>query len=250
MQLAYIAPIPLLSFLENETYQFIIAPYCKKYPEYFDFYKRIGGYKIIDNGAWEMRKPMSPKEYMRIAIKVGADEIVLPDYEFKPLHTIARTREFAKVYKQYPFNTFDVKFQLVLHGTDYSDLLNKASFMIQSVSRMGIDVTVLGVPLYNKDWVGRIYCMYVLKQVFPFEDYFHLLGLHDPVELTAYGKEVRSADGSFPFKYGLQEIKWNHITSLQKIPRFSMTEKVNSRAQTNSIYENLTCIRQLARRSE
>jgi hypothetical protein len=217
VQIAFIVPVKLLHMVKDEPLQFIIAPYCEMYPEYLEFYRSSTGYKIIDNGTWELEKPMEPERFLRIAKDVKASEIVLPDFEYKMHHTMARTREFVSVLSTAEKSQF--KWQLPLQGDGYADLTHHGFDMLAEVKKM-FNIEAIGVPLYNKDWVGRIAAVWYLKQ-FGLRD-FHLLGTHDPIELAAYGPEVRSCDGRFAFKYGLAKIPWCMKYQLPVVHRFDM----------------------------
>jgi len=250
MQVAHIAPIAGLPLIKGKPVQFVIAPYVEKYPAYASFYKNEKGYKIIDNGAWELRKPMSPTKYLKIAVDVGADEIILPDYEFKPVHTLARTREFINLLRteqhEHSFN-----YQLVLHGRDYFDMVDRASWLICEIRKMKFEINRLGIPLYNKDWTGRIMAVYLLrqKQTLLQNLTFHLLGLHDPIELMCYGNEVHSVDCRYAFKYGITLTDWYIQNPLPIIHRFDMRVEW-SQTNTQKIKLHMYMIEKLARRGE
>lgn len=80
MQLAVISPTAFLSqFASRGDIHLVLAHLVLQDPAYRDFYRRESKYKILDNGAFELRRSLTPGELLEAASMVKADEIVAPD---------------------------------------------------------------------------------------------------------------------------------------------------------------------------
>jgi len=203
MKLCVIAPQHYLSWTCAGDWHFTIAPYIFKYPFYRQFYENHDKpYCLIDSGMWELGRPIGNGLFVRAADVAKANEIIMPDKEFHPKQTLQYTMAFLKETPERDLKRF--KLQLVLQGKDYDGIIEwfRAFELMDDIW----PIECYGVPLYNKDWVGRIGVVQKLLQMT--DKPLHLLGMHDPLEFASYrSQQVRSADGSFPVKVSMHRYK-------------------------------------------
>lgn len=97
MKVALILPYDALSLLSlyDTGYQLVLPHLCWEKQEYFETYRDLGGFKIMDNGAAEGVE-VYHVDLHDVAISVGADEIVVPDVLGDCDGTIAKVRSFER----------------------------------------------------------------------------------------------------------------------------------------------------------
>lgn len=77
MLFAPIVPISLLEEIRSSPYHMVLAPLCR-FKEYFQFYRSIKAFKILDNGVAEGVNT-SIEDLLLLADEMQADEVIAPD---------------------------------------------------------------------------------------------------------------------------------------------------------------------------
>jgi len=213
-----IAPIlKNMDYANSGDIYFILANYWKQYPEYRKFFQDNQGAKftIVDNGAYEYGKPLEGDSLLDVWKDSKANEVIAPDVEYDFPQTKHLTSKFIK-HIEHKFDIDDPlspnqppKIQIVLQGENYTDMVNSCmNFVHRREDYIPSYVTSFGIPLYKKNWRDRFRAVRELSKSTDLP--FHLLGLHDPIELALYEQDdkVRSADGGFAVKFGCYEVGW------------------------------------------
>lgn len=112
-QFAVITPTPYLDKLgTRSTYHLALAHIVDKDPEYADFYlerHEAGDYVVMDNGAFELKKPYETDRLIELGNRCGASCLVLPDYPFEPFgKTIQAAEENIDLFLAGGFETMFV----------------------------------------------------------------------------------------------------------------------------------------------
>lgn len=201
---------------------FILANYYIKFPRYREYFLAHKGEKftIVDNGAYEFGAPLDMKTLCSIYEEAGANELILPDVEYDWEQTKKLSLD-ALQYLEASYDKHEVggdtvidgpSLQYVLQGSSYPEMVSNCSQFVHERELSTFrywNIRKFGVPLYKKNWQDRIYAVkeLALGTVLP----FHLLGLHDPIELAVYKRRdlVFSADGGFAAKFGCYNMKWS-----------------------------------------
>ena len=95
-RVASIVPIPHLDLIQDDTY-FMALTHLLDDPQYFWFYRtmvEMGRYVILDNSTVELGHPADPVEYIENAVRLGASEILLPDWLRSPERTLKAGDKF------------------------------------------------------------------------------------------------------------------------------------------------------------
>jgi len=245
---------------------FILANYYLKYPRYRDYFLENKGKKftIVDNGAYEFGTPLDMKTLCHIYEEAGCDELILPDVEYDWEQTKKLSWEalswLQDNYDEYN-NDGDImldgpNLQYVLQGSDYSSMITNCSGFVHEreiTSFRYWNIQKFGVPLYKKNWQDRIYA--VKQLALGTTRKFHLLGLHDPLELAVYKEKdnVFSADGGFAVKFGCYNMKWSlegeFVVNRDKYP--NDIEKLEVTIDSDkSIKHNADIAKKLAKRHD
>ena len=212
MQLTYEIPtVNLKDFKDELDIGFVIAPQALKDKEYLVFYKDLAKkkYTILDNGAFELGRSISPKEIIDLALELGAKEIVVPDVQGNPKETIKVATEFFK-YLECTNLTNKFIYQMVPQGETAEEVI----YCMQSLS--GFNWQILGVVArfgeekdMEKNEQTRISILTRLgREMYPKQ--IHLLGLVDASKLSIYTeldifKQIRSLDTSYPIAKALEQ---------------------------------------------
>lgn len=104
---AFIAPINYLSLIPQSSNFHLLLAHLLTDETYCRFYKdrkAKGDFIIIDNGAFEFKKPLQAEELYKLISESGVepDVVVAPDYPFEDwTKTVESTRSFAKEYQKY-----------------------------------------------------------------------------------------------------------------------------------------------------
>ena len=110
MKHAFIAPVSYLDVIpDSSDFHLLLAHLLdnERYCEYYREKSYRGDTIIIDNGAFEFKRPLPADEYRRLIDLSGIepDIIVAPDYPFQNWKTtVEATAAFVKTYGRY----FDV----------------------------------------------------------------------------------------------------------------------------------------------
>lgn len=186
---------------------------------YTDFYKNIGGYKILDNGAAEGNQ-VTIQNLIEKAELIGANEIILPDVMKDSRETFYRAKEdIAWLRKECLDNRY--KLQIVPQGDSLDDWLKCAS---NCIHHFGMDISAIGVPKHLvktcNDRDARLKAIYDLSQLCPEIDQYdiHLLGCwKTPLEVLFCAKAseqeiippIRSCDSAIAYVYADAGLKFS-----------------------------------------
>jgi hypothetical protein len=100
MLLAPIVPIPMLAEIQADRYHMVLHPLCE-IEEYWDFYTRVEGFKILDNGAAEGGRLPDAEELLKTAFQLRADEIIAPDVYGDCNRSLTLLRMFMPIAENY-----------------------------------------------------------------------------------------------------------------------------------------------------
>lgn len=220
---AYIAPINYLHYIPRDSDFHLLLAHLLKDEDYCNFYrerKKKGDYLIIDNGAFEFKRPLEAHELYDLILNANLqpDVIVAPDYPFQEWDiTVKSTEDFAKAYHKYFDNS--VKLMAVPQSVkgDYKGWVEGYHALSQIDDVELIGMSILGIPHAFCSVTGtedialnRIYATVYLKQRQLVEQKFHhYLGLGSNVRELLIQKELRvmtSNDSSSAIWHGIQGI--------------------------------------------
>jgi len=172
-----------------------LAHLIEKYPEYKEFAKNSGGYKILDNSLIELGEAVELDRVVKAAEEISADEIILPDSflnKNETLKKVIESLEWLHAYEKAGGKKF--KKMAVVHGENERDWF-KCFQLINTIDY----IDVIGIPkvthkLHSK---GRPY--FVNKILDKTNKEIHLLGIwcdFTELEYIRYPKRIRSVDSS------------------------------------------------------
>lgn len=152
--------------------------------EYVRFYKErseAGDYIICDNSAFELGASFDPNELIKLAKKIGADALVLPDYPGLDVSvTIDAAIEWAPRFKEAGLHTFFVPQS---EPGDLSGWINGYEWATKQDNIDIIGWSILGVPNALPN-VSRTFARVVMANLLQDRDidtsikYNHFLGLN------------------------------------------------------------------------
>jgi len=207
---------------------FVIGPMCKKFPKYFDFYKRQvrrGRYVILDNGAFE-GELLTDKDLLEMAEELCPTEIVAPDVIGDRQGTKERVDTFLKALDASHIGT-SLKVQACPQGRTMKDWMDsyKELSAIERIDVLGITYAEhLGCSPKNFEGIygvvraeaARLEIIHKLvgEDKLVWQKPHHLLGLYDLHALPWYSQYpfVRSIDTSFPVACGRDLIRMHWTT--------------------------------------
>lgn|GEM_PF-6136419 len=243
MELCFITPINFLEeFATQSRYHLILPHICQTSKKYKDFYRerrKEGDFVILDNGSYELDKPIGNKEIIDIACDLDVNEIVLPDY----IEDIEKTLEASYIFlSEIEKNNLLKKFQyaFVMQGKKVKDLekaiklaleVNECKtlcfsgipssmylLMVNELEGSGEWYTPKSLSFTMRHLYSRVTLYFFLKKEGYIDELkkhnkkIHILGLTDGVELLNYAKEdvVRSCDSSSAFVHGYHYIAYTY----------------------------------------
>lgn len=227
IQHGFIAPTPYLHLIPEDCTFHLLLAHLLKDPAYSAFYrkrKEAGDFIIIDNGAFEFKKPLEVEEYYRLVSESGVipDVVVAPDYPFQNWEkTVEETIKFVKEYG----NHFDVSKTDIMavpqsEAGDYKGWIKAYSefSLIDDVSFIGM--SIMGIPNAFKSLTGtdaisfnRIFASLYLKnnKIINMDKKHHYLGCDEPREILMQ-KEIGIAysnDSSSAFWHAIHGISFD-----------------------------------------
>ncbi|OQX51434.1 MAG: hypothetical protein B5M53_11030 [Candidatus Cloacimonas sp. 4484_209] len=265
IRVAFIPPIKFLSLSHYGDMYMILAPLCE-YSQYIQFFRSVKGYKILDNGAYELEEKgvgLSFERVINLALKVDADEIVLTDYVYDSNRTLEAVKECVNLVKK---RNLVNKFRLhaVPQGSSVEECLTCFNSLMEMDEIDVIGLSKLSVPYIfygNTKTPGYIANSRkeILKKIVNNKNYeicakgirlkgkkkwkkIHLLGAGPwlAYELSILKKYsfIRSVDTSMPIWYGIHGLKIDYNTgTINKI-----LKKVNLLYMNNISYEQISTI--------
>lgn len=239
IRIAFIPPIKFLPFSHYGDIYMILAPLCE-YPQYTEFFQEVRGYKILDNGAYELEDSgvgLPFEQVINIALKVNADEIILTDYVYNSNKTIEAVEKCINIIKeQNLINKF--RLHAVPQGKSVDEWLTCFNSLMKIDEIDIIGLSKLSVPYVfygNNKHPGYIVNSRreILNKIVHNKNYeisskgirlkgrkkwkkIHLLGGGPwlAYELSIFQKYsfIRSVDTSMPIWYGLHNLKIDYET--------------------------------------
>ena len=208
---ASIVPIEHLSLLEHDEYHMALVHMCGD-PTYYQFYKdqvKAGKYVILDNSTVELGEPMDPDVYLVDAMRMGASEVLYPDWLYEADHSIEAGKDFIKRAKKWGYKG---KFMGAPQGKTEDEWLECAIRMLEWP-----ETTCLGVSRrYEKFWSqGRLAAVQGLYQVMESmkrenDVTVHLLGCWEMPEWDVFPSMrlpyVRGVDSGLPSHFSANGI--------------------------------------------
>lgn len=194
----FIAPTEYLHLIPKEANVHLLLAHLMEDKRYCEFYKKrkeAGDYIIVDNGAFEFKRPLDADEIFRLVGGAGfqPDVIVAPDYPFEHWgKTVTETADFAKRYHQY----FDASVKLMAvpqsKPGDWRGWIECYQNLVQVPNVNWIGMSILGIPNAFQSMTGtkdisfnRVYATQYLKNegVISSSVKHHYLGCGDPREI-------------------------------------------------------------------
>lgn len=248
------APIVPKAYKVDSKFALVLAQNLIGNKKQKKYWREFKGYKVLDNGAFELGKSIDLSILLDIAKAINADEIVLPDVFRDKEETIKRTEEAIRkvdYYKKKGLLRPNVKLMAVPQGNDLYEWLTCFETFMRNPK---IDVIAI-----NRD-SARFYGsrLETLKHVYAgiiaaspeIKKEYHLLGMQDNIHEAKIVAEkypwVRSIDSCFPYLIAREYAKKQKNVRLDMeagIARSSIQETINFNAPRNSGIE--CCLRKV-----
>lgn len=223
MRYAHIVPTVYLErFDKYNTMHLVLAQHIGKDYEYTEFYRRSEKYKILDNGAYENKYPVSIEELIEKACLIRADEIIIPDVFMECVETLKLLESSLNYIRKHNFHHF--KLMVAPQGKTNAEYMKCLGVMqdIKEVNVIGLsflvvaqcfkEITACETVLPNRQMLTK------LIDLLGFHNKeYHLLGLGNCKELE-YQKQypwIRGGDSSSAFVHGSNKIKFDNIKGLK-----------------------------------
>lgn len=263
IQHGFIAPTEYLHLIPEDCKFHLLLAHLLKDDRYASFYRKRkaeGDFIIIDNGAFEFKKPLEPEEYYRLVSESGVvpDVVVAPDYPFKNWEvTVESTIKFVQEYGNYfDANVTDVMAVPQSEPGDYKGWIKAYSefSLIPDVTFIGM--SILGIPNAFKSLTGtdaisfnRMFASLYLKNnnIINMDKKHHYLGCDDPRELVIQ-KEIgvaSSNDSSSAFWHAINGIRFDMSAGgliNGKIKREVDFDLPYDKSHDNDIKYNMNCL--------
>lgn len=228
-------PIPpcahVTEFMENEHTHLVLAHIFQQYPQYAKHYSelahiraKVPPYIILDNGAYELGKSISPTDLYHIAKKVRANEVAMPDALRDREATLIATESGLRAFQAllHEDNMIGPNIMLIPQGRTVAEwayclfkmvdlYVNRYRFT-QEFYRSAL---VIGVPKWLQELPGGRYDM-IANYVHPVVSDLCGTVIHVPVHVHCLGWEtdmfsvgrlvrdfpwIRSIDSAKPFRF-------------------------------------------------
>jgi hypothetical protein len=151
VKFGYIAPISYLHKIpKDESFHLILAHLLdsKKYVNYYNKRREMGDYILLDNSAFEFKRPIEADEMLKMIDESGinANCLVAPDYPFQPgIKTINSTKNFVKQLRDKGLD-YDVMAVPQSKTGDWKDWLNCYEELVSIDGVTHIGMSILGCP--------------------------------------------------------------------------------------------------------
>jgi len=176
------------------------------YAEHYLLSRRRGTFTILDNGAAEAGRSISPQRLFEIALELGPHVVVAPDVIYNAQETTELTLYFLNDYSKYLLYR-GISVMAVPQGKDLTEWLECFKFFYHL-----LPVSWIGVSKFYEPKVigGRYTLLLWIKYLGLTQKPVHLLGCWDDPYCFRYERKfdfVKSADTSKPVSLGLQGLK-------------------------------------------
>jgi len=189
-----------------------LATLAMKNVNYFNFYKSQavkGRFVILDSGLFESflgteQEKISQTKYLKMAIKMDASEIVCPDSPNNSKETFLSTREFIRLWKDYPSHRKPA-LMIAPHGQTSEEWMENLRSLIEigNIQTVGIP-RIVNSTITDLGPFPRVSLAKAIKKHRK-DVYIHFLGAADNFlqELALANKTgyVRSCDSTFILRY-------------------------------------------------
>jgi len=166
------------AYLHMTGPKMLILPQLLKNERYSEFVLKYKGYKILDNGAFENKVPISHEEILELAYTYNVQEIVLPDVWRDGQKTVSLHKEFMTVISKGDKKRF--YFMAVPHG---KSILEYAACYKEIVENIDYDTIGVNRPKGENGHIRP----WIIRWLDPTrENTYHLLSLRFPNELLYY----------------------------------------------------------------
>ena len=158
---------------------------------YAEFYRKSSKFTIMDNGAFELKKPYTVDRLIELGHKVGADCIVAPDY---PYENWKKTVDaFEAFYKKAKSEGFQVMFVPQSETNDIEGYVEAWRWAAKNSDVDLIGCSILGAPNADttQDRLIMRYKILRLTEKFTPRKKVHMLGLLDSPYEIALCKQFR-----------------------------------------------------------
>jgi len=200
-KIASIVPVAHLGELVDDTYFMALSHLCDMNPMYMEFYKaqvNAGKHVTLDNSTVELGHPANPDGYLENAVRMGASQVLLPDWLYDTERTLDEGDDFLRRVEAHHYTG---RLMAVPQGRTDDEWLGCARTMLERWP-----VATLGISRrYTDYWYAkRLGAVQSLRQVCEDTGHLdvriHLLGCQDrpewdvaPSLLLPY---VQGVDGS------------------------------------------------------
>lgn len=227
MKTILIPSIPNLEMAKGRDYHLLLSHLCEDV-EYLKFYvkeKSAGSYLILDNSAHEFQAGEGPQRLLEVAVRLQADEVVVPDYLEDADQTVAKAidafRWFAGKGRE-AFEQLDPRLMIVPQGDSFyswrrclhhlTEVFYRAQSSAPELFRRS---PVIGV---SKDYevfdggLPRLLEKVILPHATSMGSPIHMLGwgrrLWDlKIVARDFGPFIRTVDSAKPFVYAMANVK-------------------------------------------
>lgn len=181
-QFCIITPTAYLhQYASQSTMHLVLAHLVDTDPAYAAFYRSRKEFKIMDNGAFELGESYDPNRLIELAMRCGADAIVLPDYPAQPASkTIEAAMEYAPKVRAAGYKTFFAP-QSEIGDTEGWIQSYEWGANWDAIDILGMSILAIPNALPH---IPRAYARVVMTQMlidrgaFRFNKYHHYLGLN------------------------------------------------------------------------
>jgi len=221
----YIAPISYLHKVpEDESFHLILAHLLdnEKYVNFYNKRRYIGDYILLDNSAFEFKRPIEADELLKLIDKSGinANCLVAPDYPFQSgIKTIKSTEKFVKQLQEKGLS-YDVMAVPQSEKGDWQDWLNCYNELASIDGVTHIGMSCLGtvnafceITRTTNVMINRILASMTLfqKKYYQPNIWHHYLGIGDINEIIIQREIgiINSMDTSSPIWCGINMLQYN-----------------------------------------
>lgn len=231
----YFAPIVPKKFTVKSPFALVLSQNVQRNPEQIAYWKAFDGYKVLDNGAFELGKPSgSIGELINLATEIGANELVLPDVFRDDSQTIICTLTALNVVNAYRKTKMlsGLKVMAVPQGETLDAWLQCYKTFLAHP-----DIDVIAI---NRDSAKFFGCRTALlkfledKKFVSNKKQYHLLGMQDDIkEIQIVAEQypwVRSIDSCFPYILSKHLVENNELVRdvvMSQFPRSAIKKTID-----------------------
>lgn len=228
MKVALIPPIPMLSAFGSGGFHLLLTHLLEdeKYLKHYIQERQNGAYLVLDNSAHEKGEGEDAASLMASAIKLHAQEVVVPDVLFDAEKTVDKAVHAHQVwYEAGHSGMIDLNPALmyVPQGEKFEDWFECCRDLLRlhfyAARRHAIRRTcVLGISKDYEMWHGGL--VHVVSSIIPVLSHWATLGMNVHIHMLGWGRDlwglgavrrsypwIRSTDSAKPFVYALSGIE-------------------------------------------